>query len=64
MALADKGYHTGKQLQECTAGHITTVVAYPDRSNRARQIDPAYQTSEFSYDANKDCYIVRRSYNS
>jgi hypothetical protein len=56
MALADKGYHTGKQLQECTAGHITTVVAYPDRSNRASQIDPAYQTSEFSYDANKDCY--------
>lgn len=55
-ALADKGYHTGRQLQECTAGHITTVVAYPDRSSRASQIDPAYQTSEFSYDANKDCY--------
>lgn len=55
-ALADKGYHTGRQLQECTAGHITTVVAYPDRSSRASQIHPAYQTSEFSYDANKDGY--------
>jgi hypothetical protein len=56
IALADKGYHTGKQLQACEAEHITTIVAYPDRNNRAKQIDPAYQTEKFSYDANKDCY--------
>ena len=55
-ALADKGYHTGKQLQQCGAAHITTIVAYPDRTGRAKQIDPAYQTEQFSYDANKDCY--------
>jgi hypothetical protein len=55
--LADKGYHTGKQLEECKAAHITTIVAYPDRSNRAKQINPDYQTEEFSYDENKDCYI-------
>jgi transposase len=55
-ALADKGYHTGKQLQQCEQEHITTIVAYPDRSSRAAQIDPAYQTSEFSYDEYKDCY--------
>ncbi|MEO6328853.1 MAG: hypothetical protein ABIO55_07970, partial [Ginsengibacter sp.] len=36
-ALADKGYHTGKQLQECRQEHITTIVAYPDRSSRAAQ---------------------------
>jgi transposase len=56
IALADKGYHTGKQLQACEAEHITTIVAYPDRNNRAKQIDSAYQTEKFSYDANKDCY--------
>jgi transposase len=56
MVLADKGYHTGKQLQECESEHITTIVAYPDRSRRSAQIDPAYQTSEFSYNADKDCY--------
>jgi transposase len=55
-ALADKGYHSGKQLQECKQQDITTVVAYPDRSSRSAQIDPAYQTGEFNYDAAKDCY--------
>lgn len=56
-APGDKGYHTGKQLQACEQQHITTIVAYPDRNNRAKQTDPAYQTEKFSYDANKDCYI-------
>jgi len=56
IVLADKGYHTGKELQVCEAAHITTIVAYPDRSRRSAQIDAAYQTSEFSYNADKDCY--------
>ena len=55
-ALADKGYHTGKQLQQCTQENITTIVAYPDRSSRAAQIDPAYQTGESIYAEDKDCY--------
>jgi transposase len=54
--LADKGYHTGKQLQECESEHIATIVAYPDRSSRATQIDAAYQTAQFIYDVVKDCY--------
>lgn len=54
--LADKGYHSGKQLQECKQGDIIACVAYPDRSSRSAQIDPAYQTGEFNYDATKDSY--------
>ncbi|MEJ7682989.1 MAG: transposase [Segetibacter sp.] len=30
--LADKGYHTGKDLQDCKEAHITTVVAYPQKA--------------------------------
>lgn len=56
-ALGDKGYHTGKQLQQCIQEHITTIVAYPDRSSRSSQIDSGYQTSEFVYDKDKDCYV-------
>ena len=40
QALADKGYHTGKDLEACKEAHITTVVAYPERSNK--NTDPAY----------------------
>jgi len=53
-ALADKGYHTGKDLQDCKEAHITTVVAYPERNNK--NIDPAYQTSEFVYDQQQNAY--------
>ena len=52
--LADKGYHTGKDLQDCKEAHITTVVAYPERSNK--NIDTAYQTSQFNYDKDQDAY--------
>lgn len=54
QALSDKGYHVGKDLQDCKDGHITTVVAYPERTNK--NIDPAYQTSNFSYNKEQDNY--------
>jgi transposase len=53
-ALADKGYHVGKDLSECKEQHIITIAAYPERNNK--NIDPAYQTSEFSYNKEQDCY--------
>jgi transposase len=56
IALADKGYHAGKQLEACEQQHITAIVAYPERSNRSKHTDPAYHTEKFSYDANNDCY--------
>jgi transposase len=53
-AIADKGYHTGQDLQDCKKGHITTIVAYPQRDNK--NIDPAYQTSNFIYNKEQDEY--------
>jgi len=52
--LADKGYHTGKDLQDCKEAHITTIVAHPERTNK--NADPAYQTSQFVYDKEQDAY--------
>jgi transposase len=54
--LADKGYHTGKQLQICREQGAVTLVASIDRSPRAKQIDPAYQTNKFVYDPINDTY--------
>ena len=53
-ALADAGYHVGKDLQDCKEQGITTLVAAAERNNP--NIDPAYQTSEFNYNKEQDCY--------
>lgn len=52
--LADKGYHTGKDLYDCKEALITTVTAYPDKDNK--NIDPAYRKSAFAYDKEHDIY--------
>ena len=52
--LADKGYHVGKDLNECKQKQITTIVAYPERSNK--DIDAAYQTDKFIYNEQQDNY--------
>jgi len=52
--LADAGYHVGKDLQDCKEHGITTIVAPGQRNNP--NIDPAYQTSEFTYNKEQDCY--------
>jgi hypothetical protein len=52
--LADKGYHTGKDLNKCKENNITTLVAYPERTNK--NIDPAYWTDKFIYNAQEDNY--------
>jgi transposase len=53
-ALADKGYHVGKDLKECKDKQITTIVAYPERNNR--NIDPGYYTDKFIYNEQQDNY--------
>jgi transposase len=55
-ALADKGYHVGKQLEICRQQGVTTLVSYIDRNPRSKHIDPAYQTDQFIYDSIKDTY--------
>lgn len=52
--LADKGYHTGKDLQDCKETAITTVVAYPEKTNK--NADAAYQKSAFVYNAEQNAY--------
>jgi transposase len=52
--LADKGYHTGKDLNACKENNITTIVSYPQRYNK--DIDPAYQTDKFIYNEQQDNY--------
>lgn len=52
--LADKGYHVGKDLHDCRKAAITTVVAYPEKENK--NIDPAYQTSQFTYNKEDKTY--------
>jgi len=55
-ALADKGYHVGKQLEICKQQGVTTFVSYIDRNPRSKHIDPAYQTDQFIYDSVSDTY--------
>jgi hypothetical protein len=52
--LGDKGYHTGKDLQDCKEANIITIVPPAERTNK--NVDPAYQTSEFVYDKEQDVY--------
>ncbi len=52
--LADKGFHTGKDLNECKDKCITSIVSYPERYNK--NIDPAYQTNKFIYNSQQDNY--------
>lgn len=54
IALADAGYHVGKDLQDCKGQGIITIVAPAERNNP--NIDPAYQTSRFNYYKEQDCY--------
>jgi hypothetical protein len=52
--LGDKGFHTGKDLNECKENRITTIVSYPQRYNK--NIAPAYQTNKFIYNSQEDNY--------
>lgn len=54
--LADKGYHSGKELQAAKENDITTVVAYPQPRDRSDKIDPDYYTDKFMYDKQRDTY--------
>ena len=53
--LADKGYHSGKGLQECAGNGITTYVAFPEQSYGDRP--KGFQKPDFIYDGEKDAYL-------
>jgi transposase len=51
--LADKGYHTGEQIQQCEQNQITTYVSPKEPASNNPDIFPITQ---FVYNAEKDCY--------
>lgn len=52
--LADKGYHSGKGLQECADEKIVTYVAFPEQSHGDRP--KGFQKPDFKYNKEKDVY--------
>jgi transposase len=64
-ALSDKGYHNGRELQQCKDQNITTICAQQEavNSNEQRQTQagmgsttPEYMASRFTYHATTDSY--------
>lgn len=51
--LADKGYHTGEQIQQCEQHNITTYVSPKEPASNNPNIFPITQ---FIYNPEKDCY--------
>jgi transposase len=55
MVLADKGYHTGAQLQQCQAEEMITHVAYKEQPS-VKHIANEFLAEAFYYDAAADSY--------
>src|SRR5690606_37863379 len=55
--LADKGYHTGQELQACQEAAIDTIVARQELVNSNTQgTQPDYMVQHFVYDESTDTY--------
>ena len=52
--LADKGYHSGRELKACEKLKVTTYVS-PKESSAVKR-NPAYAMDRFEYDEDKDSY--------
>ena len=55
MLLADKGYHTGAELQQCQQENITTHVAYKEQPG-VKHIAQEFLAESFLYDTLTDSY--------
>ena len=53
--LADKGYHTGAELQQCQADNMITHVAYKEQPS-VKHIANEFLAESFSYDKAADSY--------
>jgi transposase len=51
--LADKGYHTGEEIQQCRGHNITTYVSPRESSTNN---DKLYPVEKFTYNKNTDTY--------
>jgi len=55
--LVDKGYHNGREITQCKAANITTIVANPDQGkSNENGTQPDYFVSKFVYNKNQDTY--------
>ncbi|RYY72789.1 MAG: IS1182 family transposase [Gammaproteobacteria bacterium] len=55
MLLADKGYHTGAELQGCQQQNMTTHVAYKEQPS-VKHIANEFLSENFAYDQPTDSY--------
>ena len=55
MVLADKGYHTGAELQQCQADEMITHVAYKEQPG-VKHIANEFLAESFAYDQEADSY--------
>jgi len=55
--LADKGYHTGEQMQTCHDNNIDTIVAIPRKPKKTDKTKPPHLRKEnFKYNKDQDNY--------
>ena len=55
MLLADKGYHTGAELQQCQSENMITHVAYKEQSS-VKHIATEFLSEKFDYNKASDSY--------
>ena len=55
VVLADKGYHTGAELQQCQQDNMITHVAYKEQPS-VKHIDNEFLAENFIYDKAADSY--------
>ena len=55
MVLADKGYHTGAELEQCQQNNMITHVAYKEQPS-VKHIATEFLSENFSYDKSTDSY--------
>jgi transposase len=55
MVLADKGYHTGAELQQCQDDNMITHVAYKEQPG-VKHIAAEFLSENFAYDKSTDSY--------
>lgn len=55
MVLADKGYHTGEQLQQCQQENMQTHIAYKEQPS-VKHIATEFLSENFEYDKGTDSY--------
>lgn len=56
MLLADKGYHTGAELQQCQQNNMITHVAYKQQPS-VKHIAHEFLAESFDYDKATDSYV-------